>query len=172
MPKEMTDADDRRDHPRSGRCRGRVRCRPCRQILDRSTTPPSSAPMQAASRASLVNSGTRSRASSGRPSGNGKPSIVRTDGLSTRRSIDPLSARTLKATWSGWRPHGWTIPHTVNAASNVHVRLPGGDVPRRPVAHNGSGFRDALAFQNFAQRNHQSVFKPVFRQRRFCVPVH
>jgi hypothetical protein len=124
MPKEMTDADDRRDHPRGGRCRGRVRCRP--PVVKSSTV------RQRLLRARLCKlhrEQTRSRASSGRPSGNGKPSIVRTDGLSTRRSIDPSSARTLKATWGGWRRHGWTIPHTVNAASNVHVRLPGGDVP-------------------------------------------
>lgn len=47
----------------------------------------------------------------------GKPGIARIAGLSTRRSTDPLSARTLKPTWRRWRPRAWIFPHTLSAAS-------------------------------------------------------
>jgi hypothetical protein len=48
---------------------------------------------------------------------------TRTDGRSTRPCIDATSIPTMTATWTEWRPRGWTIQLTMNAASSARDGL-------------------------------------------------
>jgi hypothetical protein len=77
--------------------------------------------------------------------------------------IDAAASSRVVETRKGAGPLPGHLPHLVDEA---RVRP---DAPSRTFAFE---VLRAPPAQNFAQRNHQSVFKPIFRQRRFCVPVH
>jgi hypothetical protein len=81
--------------------------------------------MKAASRASLLNtSKVKAEFRQAELEWEAKHGI---NGQPTRRSFEPSSARTLKATWRRWRPRARIITNTLNAASNARVRGKGDD---------------------------------------------
>lgn len=95
------------------------------------------------------------------------PIGARRRGCGSARSSAPSLCRACPAAFlpeiAGYATTG--LPFAPNLVHEARVG------PRCTILR-GASCPAALAFQNFAQRNHQSVFKPVFRQRRFCVPVH